>query len=265
MPQNTWLQLPHAPQAGLLVTGNCVMEQQLIYEFPVWFLDSRFAEKNEVGHLTYMANATLLNSSVGRYCSIAEGVYIGPWEHPIDRISTHPFVANWCAAKGTRGTSPFEAFGIYQKIVDRENAVSSVGGPRTVIGNDVWIGRNATILQEVTIGDGAIVAAHAVVTKDVEPYTIVAGVPARPLRKRFSDAIISRLLDLQWWKYDLSALDQRLDYCNVEGFIETCSNLIAAGKLPELSVAKIVIDNVGGKGTYSEYHGAKSNMAADPA
>ena len=70
-----------------------------------------------------------------------------------------------------------------------------------MIGNDVWIGYEAVILSGVTIGDGAIVGTRAVVTKDVPPYTIVGGVPAKPIRKRFSDDVISGLLKLQWWNW----------------------------------------------------------------
>ena len=70
-----------------------------------------------------------------------------------------------------------------------------------VVGNDVWIGYEAVILAGVTIGDGAVIGARAVVTKDVPPYTIVGGVPARPIRKRFSDENIARLLELKWWDW----------------------------------------------------------------
>lgn len=70
-----------------------------------------------------------------------------------------------------------------------------------VIGSDVWIGFEAVILGGVTVGDGAVIGARAVVTKDVPPYTIVGGVPAKPIRKRFSDEVISRLLKLQWWNW----------------------------------------------------------------
>lgn len=68
-----------------------------------------------------------------------------------------------------------------------------------VIGNDIWIGYEAIVLSGVTIGDGAIIGARAVVTKDVPPYTIVGGIPAKQIRKRFSDEVISKLLELQWW------------------------------------------------------------------
>ena len=70
-----------------------------------------------------------------------------------------------------------------------------------VIGNDVWIGYEAVILAGVTIGDGAIIGTRALVTRDVAPYTIVGGVPAKPIRKRFSDEIISRLLEIKWWDW----------------------------------------------------------------
>ncbi|MDE6773391.1 MAG: CatB-related O-acetyltransferase, partial [Treponemataceae bacterium] len=69
----------------------------------------------------------------------------------------------------------------------------------TVVGNDVWIGQNVTIMPGIRIGDGAIIGARAVVTKDVPPYTIVGGVPAKPIRKRFSDDVIEKLLKLKWW------------------------------------------------------------------
>ena len=80
-----------------------------------------------------------------------------------------------------------------------------------VIGNDVWIGYEAVVLAGVTIGDGAIVAARAVVTKDVPPYTIVGGVPARPIRKRFPDAEIAQLLELKWWDWPPERIAASID------------------------------------------------------
>ncbi len=79
-----------------------------------------------------------------------------------------------------------------------------------VIGNDVWIGYEAVVLSGVTIGDGAIVAARSVVTKDVPPYTIVGGVPARPIRKRFGQETIGALLELKWWDWPLEKLSGKL-------------------------------------------------------
>lgn len=80
-----------------------------------------------------------------------------------------------------------------------------------VIGNDVWIGYEAVILAGVTIGDGAVIGARAVVTKDVAPYTVVGGVPARPIKKRFSDGTIQRLLELRWWDWPEERIRENLE------------------------------------------------------
>ena len=79
-----------------------------------------------------------------------------------------------------------------------------------VIGNDVWIGYEAVIMAGVTIGDGAIIGARAVVTKDVPPYTIVGGVPAREIRRRFSDDVIARLLELKWWDWPAEQIQRNI-------------------------------------------------------
>ena len=84
-------------------------------------------------------------------------------------------------------------------------------GTIKVIGNDVWIGYEAAIMAGVTIGDGAIIGTRAVVTKDVPPYTIVGGVPAKPIRKRFSDETISLLLELKWWNWPIERISQNIE------------------------------------------------------
>lgn len=82
---------------------------------------------------------------------------------------------------------------------------------KSVIGNDVWIGFEAVILSGVTIGDGAIIGTRAVVTKDVPPYTIVGGIPAKPIKKRFSEDVISKLLKIQWWNWPENRVKQNID------------------------------------------------------
>ena len=112
--------------------------------------------------------------TIGGYCSIAANVeFMIGGNHHTGRISTFPF-----AGAGGPGSK----------------------GPITV-GNDVWIGKNAFILSGVTVGDGAAIGANAVVTKDVRPYAIVAGNPARELRRRFEDADVERLLQIAWWNW----------------------------------------------------------------
>lgn len=130
------------------------------------------------------------NVEVGRYCSIAYGVNIGMFGHPTDWLGTTTLQYLKGHVKGARPvkTCPFE----YEQT--------------TFIGNDVWIGVGATLIDGVKVGDGAIVAAGAVVTKDVPPYAIVGGVPARIIRYRFAPDVIQRLQALKWWNYHLADL-----------------------------------------------------------
>ena len=124
---------------------------------------------------------------IGRFCSIACGAkfLFNSANHSLRSLSTYPFPIF------------FEEWGLDRKQVAQ--AWDNKGD--IVIGNDVWIGYEAVILSGVTIGDGAIIGARAVVTKDVPPYTIAGGVPARPIRKRFSEDTIAALLKLPWWNW----------------------------------------------------------------
>ena len=101
----------------------------------------------------------------------------------------------------------------------------------TEIGNDVWIGDRTVIMSGVKIGDGAIVAAGAVVTKDVPPYAVVGGVPARVIKYRFDEATIRRLLDLQWWKYDIADFGD-VDWSDAPAAIEAINRRIESGVKP---------------------------------
>ena len=146
--------------------------------------------KGSIGAYTYIRKGCRLSpalKSIGRYCSIAPDVKIGDSNHPTNWLSTSPF--QW-GAFPVPLEEPLENTLIFNKP----------DGTIT-IGNDVWIGTNVTITPNVKIGDGAIIAAGAVVVKDVEPYSIVGGVPAKLIRYRFSSEIIERLLNQQWWRF----------------------------------------------------------------
>ena len=146
--------------------------------------DPREFERNNVLY-HYPVNGDRLK--IGRFCSIACGAkfLFTSANHTMRSLSTYPFPIF------------FEEWELDPK--DIAGAWDNRGD--IVIGNDVWIGFEAVLLSGVTVGDGAVIGARAVVTKDVPPYTVVGGVPARPIRKRFSDGIIARLLELQWWNW----------------------------------------------------------------
>jgi len=147
----------------------------------------------EVGRYTYFAGGNrLFFSKIGSFCSIAENVCVGHAEHPYNNLSTSPLFYK-------RDNS----FGINDYVINELSEFKE-----TLIGNDVWIGLNAYIRSGVKIGDGAIIGAGSVVTKDVEPYTIVAGVPAKTIKKRFDNAIIEELQRLKWWDWPDEKLQQ---------------------------------------------------------
>lgn len=145
---------------------------------------TEFEKNNILYH--YPINHDRLN--IGSFCSIACGAkfIFTSANHSLGSLSTYPFPIF------------FEEWGLDAKnITDAWDNKGDI-----TVGNDVWIGYEAVILSGVTIGDGAIIGARAVVTKDVPPYTIVGGVPAKPIRRRFSDEVVEQLQLLRWWDWD---------------------------------------------------------------
>jgi virginiamycin A acetyltransferase len=150
------------------------------------------------GPRTYVESA-----KIGKFCSIARQTVIGVGNHDHSLVTTHPFII-----------SP--EFG---GLVDR--SIMAQQKPAPVIGNDVWIGINSIIMRGVTIGDGAVIAANSVVTRDVPPYAIFGGVPAKLIRYRFSDEIIRALLQIRWWDWPSSKIKQNVrDFSSPERFVD---------------------------------------------
>ena len=166
--------------------------------------------ESSLGDYSYVVNdSNVIYTTIGKFCSIAAHTRINPGNHPMHRASQSHFT--YRAAAYFDDAEDDAAFFDWR----RSHAVT--------IGHDVWIGHGAIILAGRTVGTGAVVAGGAVVTKDVPDYTIVAGNPARVIRRRFPEAVAARLQALAWWDWDHARLRQGLDDFRtlpVEGFLD---------------------------------------------
>ena len=140
--------------------------------------------------------ADIANTSVGKFANIAAMTRIGPTDHPMGNASLHHFL--------------YRSSYYWDDIEDDADFFAARAARRTVLGPDCWIGHGAIIKPDVTLGAGAVIAAGAVVTKDVPPYMIVAGLPATPLRPRFGKGVADRLLALAWWDWSHAELRRAL-------------------------------------------------------
>lgn len=149
----------------------------------------------EIGDYSYVSPDTrVIHASIGKFCSIGGECLIGMGTHSLNHISTSPIFTSRDNATGHSWTSETDVHE-YKRVT---------------IGNDVWIGQRAVVLGGITIGDGAVIGAGAIVTHDVPPYAIVAGCPARIIRYRFSEEKISKLLASCWWNKDEEWLKNRI-------------------------------------------------------
>lgn len=157
---------------------------------------------SSMGYASYVSDHSFIkNTVIGRYTCIANEVMTVAGNHPLSFASVHPAFYSTTQELSYVKQSKFEDF----HFLDSQKRIS------VVIGNDVWIGARATILEGVTIGDGAVIAAGAIVTKDVPPYSIVGGVPAKIIKYRFDEETIKKLLELKWWEKDQAWIKSHAD------------------------------------------------------
>ncbi|QIB74258.1 acetyltransferase [Halogeometricum borinquense] len=159
-----------------------------------------------LGNYTYLMERVQLDyTEIGAFGNVASHARLGPTNHPIDRPTAHHFT--------------YRAE-LYDMGEDDDAVFEWRADSPVVVGHDVWIGHAATVLPGVEIGTGAVVAAGAVVTHDVDPYTIVAGVPAEPIRRRFNKETARRLQETAWWEWDHETFTARLDaFRDLETFL----------------------------------------------
>ncbi|NVJ64147.1 MAG: CatB-related O-acetyltransferase [Flavobacteriaceae bacterium] len=172
-----------------------------------------------LGAYSYMNDLGYMRSNtfIGRYCSIGRRVTISAGMHAMHGVSTHPVLR-----KSVNYSTSEKAM--------LELNVTNPTMQQTVILNDVWIGDGAIIMPGVTIGNGAVIGANAVVTRNVPPYTVVAGSPAKVIKKRFPEKVIVSLLDSQWWNLPHELLTQ-MPTGNIFAFLEQLENKTADKKI----------------------------------
>ena len=189
---------------GIAMTGENSIANKLEpieIEVPICLNQHTTLNAKKVGAFSYFSGNTIINKAeeIGRFCMINRDVSIGLANRAVNSISSH-FIfdeSNCDWADNYHSISPEE-----RAATRKKHRLLEYRHKDTVhIGNDVWIATGVQILLGVTIGDGAIIAAGSVVTKDVPPYSVVGGVPAKVIKKRFPDDVIDKLLKLKWWKY----------------------------------------------------------------
>jgi acetyltransferase-like isoleucine patch superfamily enzyme len=212
-------------RSGLLGPTHGI-QGELEYEAPVATSGLTLHGKCRIGRFTYFNyDCEISDTDFGRYCSVGQRSIINPGEHPTNWLSTHPFVGDPSGVScGMAGEPAYAAIA---------GAALSAPRPtrRVTIGHDVWLGANTVVLSGVSIGDGAVIAAGAVVSRDVAPFAVVGGVPARVLRYRFPADMIRRLVELRWWDYDLGTVRDVIDYSDLERATVMLEAMKARGEL----------------------------------
>ena len=165
--------------------------------------------RSRVGKYSYVGNCCFVNNTtIGNFTSISGNCYVGGTSHPMDWVSTSSVFHKW--SNLFRKNFAMHEYEIFQN---------------TYIGNDVWIGEGVKIKAGVTIGDGAVVGMGSIVTKDLEPYGIYAGNPAKLIRRRFDDDTIEQLMKLKWWEWSDETIEKYgFIFNNVEEFLRECQD-----------------------------------------
>ena len=185
-----------------ILSKNIHLEKHITLEPGCYVAAKKIGKYTFLGMNSYVDKST---ASIGRFCSIAMNAKISLQNHPHEWITTHPFTYR-------------KKYGFVPENID----IEGVNNKTTNIGHDVWIGANVTILAGVIVGNGAIIGANSLVSKDIEPYSIVSGIPARHVRFRFDEENIQKIQKSQWWNWDDEKIKANLaKFSNVDEFLKS--------------------------------------------
>ena len=217
-----------APPHRLNIHQGTKLHERIIVDSPFRNYGGTYLNLT-AGAFSYIANDCFLyHVDIGRYSSIGDNVHILS-QHPTESLSTSPAFYQ----------ALFDAPYIAKQTIAYDRLI------QTTIGNDVWIGSGVKIKTGVTIGDGAVIGAGSVVTKDVLPFSIVGGTPAKLIKMRFVPEIIKRIQSLEWWQYNL--LDYELDWSDLEKTLTTLETLKNSGELVPYIAPRYQLWNENGK------------------
>lgn len=207
-----WYHRVKLRKKNIYIDRTARFDQNTVFEYNTKLGKHVWVSGCSIGCNTYISRGgSLPNCSIGRYCSIGPNVHVVVPTHPTNTfVSTSPVfysTAKQCGASYVNKNK-------FQEQL-------SVDGRGVIIGNDVWLGQGVTLIGGIRVGDGAIVAMNAVVTKDVPPYTIVGGVPAKIIKKRFNDDQINALIKADWWnKPEKWIVEHADDFENIDRFTQ---------------------------------------------
>lgn len=189
-----------------------------------------------IGSYSYSHSAMPVDAVVGRYCSIAKGLQVLVTQHPVSRFTTSSATYDnyFAIYKNAKEVKQSKFISVAREAFNKKSLT---------IGNDVWIGQNVTIQRGIKVGDGAIVGANALVTKDVPPYAIVGGNPAKIIKYRFPNDIINELLQLKWWNYTFTDFDFKADI-EIREFIKIIKEKIKNQELVEYKPEKLKFEEI---------------------
>lgn len=214
------------PKGIFVSQGNFSLEgaNGLVYESPIRLMNCTL-DNVAIGARSFVsADTHITNAKLGRYCSIAGEVKIGLANHPTNWMSTHPFPYN---------VTMVDSVGYYKPPFDYD-----VSAKNTILEHDVWIGMRVIIVGGIKIGTGAIIAAGSVVTKDVPPYAIVGGNPAKIIKYHFDEELQNAFLESRWWEIDFPAVLRCGVVPPLDNPVAMLDWLKTAGDLPRISSQK---------------------------